>query len=89
MAQPAADRRLSLGREVNELHEITIERVGQEPLTVRRGDTVMVWFSHEKQSPMTVIGISPTRRTVRVASPNAVRSGGFEVDAGMVYPMDA
>lgn len=72
---------------------ITINRVDQEPFTVKRGDRVRVYLGKDEAGQsrfeeMTVIGVSPTKKTVRVVSDNAVRTGGVEYDQGHVYPLE-
>lgn len=72
---------------------ITINRVGQEPFTVKRGDRVRVYLGKDETGQSrfeekTVIGVSPTKKTVKAASDNAAKTGGVEYDQGNIYPLE-
>jgi len=58
-----------------------IQRVGQPPFEIKRGDRVSYFGKN-----VTVRGISESRKKVRIESDGAVRKGGYEVDYGYIYP---
>lgn len=70
---------------------MTIERVGQEPFTLKRGDRVRVFVGRDSNghsifNERTVVGISQTKGTVKVKSDNAVSGNGVEYEKGYIYP---
>lgn len=58
-----------------------INRIGQDPFHIKRGDAVCVRCNN-----YTVTGVSKARMKIRITSQKAVRKGGFEVDARFAYP---
>jgi hypothetical protein len=68
--------------------QITIERLDKPPFTIKHGDTVAVWFSKNKWSQGTVVGISHVKKEVRVVFPGSVRGGGIWFALGALYPPD-